>query len=248
MTTTITREFVLEGAVKAIHASRVFLIDALFQYRNQRYPSAYITGIIAAEQLGRAMWMIVRYHEMVKNNEQSTDAKKFAKELRNVPHRQNLRKGVMSYAMPINEEMQKLNNIIQTSAPNSPEPKASLEQYSKICRQYYEDMIEAYHLTREQIQYVNPDPSFTHWTSPTQITQEQVRKLLENVGIDNRVVTITQMDEANPVGKEVDRVGLRSYLLDLTTTYTPEEWNIMPERYKQGVDNTKTSDECKKTS
>lgn len=149
----ITREFILEGAVKAIHASRVFLIDAIFAYENNYLSSAYIVGIIAAEQLGRGMWMIVRYHEMLGKNELTTDAEQFARCLRKLPHRENLRKGVMSYSMQITPEMEKLNEIIQTSQANSPEQIKAFEQYSQISRQYYEDMIETYHLTREQIQY-----------------------------------------------------------------------------------------------
>lgn len=128
----ITREFILEGAVKAIHASRVFLIDAIFAYENNYLSSAYIVGIIAAEQLGRGMWMIVRYHEMLGKNELTTDAEQFARCLRKLPHRENLRKGVMSYSMQITPEMEKLNEIIQTSQANSPEQIKAFEQYSKL--------------------------------------------------------------------------------------------------------------------
>jgi len=229
----ITREFILEGAVRAIQASRVFLIDAIFAYENDHLSSAYIMGIIAAEQLGRAMWMVVRYHEMVDKNELITDAEQFARSLRNIRHRENLRKGVMSYKFQITPEMEKLNEIIQSSQPNSPEQIKAFEQYSHISHQYYEDMIEAYHLTREQIQYVNPDNTYAQWTSPTQVTQEQVKKLLQNVGTDNRVVAMTQMEENNPAGKMVDQLGLRSFLQDYKATWLTEDWNKLPEQYRK---------------
>lgn len=80
---------------------------------------------------------------------------------------------------------------------------------------------------------MNPDKTYTQWTSPTQISQEQVKKLLQNVGTDNRVVAMTQMNEVNPVGKVIDQFGLRSFLQDYRTTWLTEDWNKFPEKYRK---------------
>ncbi len=233
MTKRITREFILEGAVRAIYASRVFLIDAIFLYENQHYGAAYVVGVIATEQLGRATWMMAKYNELKATNDLSTQRRKFATTLRQIKHMDNLRKGVMSSTMKSTPETIQLSNIIQTSPANSPEQIKAFERQREIYLTQFEETIRTYHHTREQTQYVNPDKTYKQWTSPTQVTPEQVKALLQNVGTDNRVASMFYLDPASDMGKMVDKLGMRSYLQDYKTTWLTEKWNKLPERYRK---------------
>lgn len=223
MAPTVTREFLLEGIVRAAHAARSFLKDAILLYENHRLASAYITGVIAIEQLGRANWMLGRHADMMVNSLSSLDCATFAKELRNVSHNTTLRHGILSAEIKTTPEMLALTEQLQTLHSKSPEFAVAAKTYRELFAKVFADNARDYHSTRMEVQYVNPDSTCSAWTSPLLVTQEQVKTLLRDAGTHNRVM-FTLIGNRSDVMQIVDRIGIRQELENFQHTWLPEEW------------------------
>lgn len=213
----LTRAFLLEGVVRAIHASRMFLRDAISLLDDGRFATAYIAGIIAIEQLGRANWMLSRYDQMVQKGHTAINGKKFAQELREVTHHSNLRGGIMAVSMTTTPEMEKVTEQIQTLKAGTPEFEEAAKAYKQIYADAFDNHAKAYHKTRQQVQYVNPDDTCATWTTPLHATCEDVSALLSNVGAANRVIFVI-IEHRSDILNEMDRLGVRNELQDWRDT------------------------------
>ena len=227
----LTTAILLEGLVRAIHSARVFLADAIALYNENRFASAYIIGIISVEQLGRANWMLRRYDTMIAKATASVDCDTFRKELRNVKHLDNLRGGILAISMNTTPEMLKLTEQLQTLDHKSTEFAAAAKEYRELYAQEFEIHADRYHRTREVTQYANPDKTCASWTSPLLVKREEVRALLSNAGAANRVMFLT-IDHRSDIMEMMKKLGILKDLETWRDTWLPEEWKMIPTRYK----------------
>src|SRR5262245_37181584 len=56
-TTTVTGDFIIEGAVRSMQAAQAALRDAVNAYNSKSYAVAAIMGAVAAEHLLRCTWL-----------------------------------------------------------------------------------------------------------------------------------------------------------------------------------------------
>jgi AbiV family abortive infection protein len=230
---TITRDSLLEGVVRAMYSARLFLKDAIWLYENEVYASAYIIGVIALEQLGRANWMFQKHKEMVAQSLNSLDCATFKKELKNVTHQDTLKQGMVSTSLEMYVELIKYTDELQILDPTSPEFKEAAERYREIFQQKFADDVKAYHGLRMETQYVNPDETGARWTSPLNVSAEEAKTLLSSVGFDNRAIYFL-MSHTEGMPSVMERLGIRDEMEDLESTWIPDEWHAYLKRMENG--------------
>ena len=171
----ITPEFISEGIVESFLTARSRQRDAISLYSNRQFPAAYIIATVAAEHVGRAMWLIRQWGKLMDNPETKIDAITFKKQLRDRGHVALLTDGRLSvsYRLPpaLAERFDRVND--------DPELKRRLDEFND---QQWKRAPHRYHDTRERAQYVNPSTAGQSWCSPQEITSDETYQFVNDVG------------------------------------------------------------------
>jgi AbiV family abortive infection protein len=171
----ITREFIIEGIVESFLTARSRQRDAISLYSNKQFPAAYIIATVAAEHVGRAMWLMRQWGKLTQNPHFSIDANTFKKQLKDRGHVALLTDGRLSVSYKLPELLAKKFDRVN----DDPELKRQLDEFND---QQWKRAPHKYHNTRERAQYVNPSAAGQSWCSPQEITSDETYDFINDVG------------------------------------------------------------------
>lgn len=162
----VTAQFLLQGAVYAVHQSGILLRDANILFRNESYANAVVLAAYSQEEAGLGR-MLLQYRDDVLKGEVKTYREiKGQTEDHAVKH-----KSGMSYTFLSADPDSGLGKMMKLAQENTPEGKSASKSLQEIILKKTKSQPEKRHEQRQESLYVSSDDG-TSWNVPSQVTSK----------------------------------------------------------------------------
>jgi AbiV family abortive infection protein len=219
MSSSVTPQYLLEGAVYSLEQCGLLLNDAAILYQNDSYASAFALAALAREELGR--WKI-----LLELRKEAIGGKAFT--LEDIDdhcgdHVRKQRAGMLSITMRTNRDTG-LGTLLEErtkATPGSEERKAAEKTVAKLDQQKKKRVPDERHNERMAALYVDPI-SLSEWNRPTKaISQQSAHDFIS----DARNDYLGQFERYNNPGM---------YKVDAEHFAALEKWTAKPELPPRG--------------
>src|SRR5437660_531868 len=217
----LTAGFVFTGAVIALQSSHACLADAIFLYRNGRCASACILGTIAGEHLGQFHWLIRKWEGMAQHPG-SAECGEFAEGLRR-DHEMMFRDGLVSLQYNVPQSLAQLTQQLASLKPEDPGFADVANKLRLAYKKIWNRAPAKFYELRTTAQYVTPTEGCRSWSSPQDLSSDQVHDLLLNVGNCYRICFMFCLTDYPDVVRMAEQLGIKAELEDYKNTWPPPE-------------------------
>lgn len=220
----MTRDYILKGAVHSLHSAWSFLRDAVFLYRDTRYPSACVLGTIAGEHLGQCQWLLRRWRS-TSPGAGPLNCHDFEAKLER-DHKTMLKDGLVTLQYGGPKSLARLSQRLSELSPHEAEYLSVAEELRRSHEKIWNRAPDKFYKLRTRAQYVKPISDCKDWISLSAISLGETHDLLLNVGNCYRFIWYSNFLQEPEIVKTMGEMGLRENLEDAKSTWPPPEGDV----------------------